>query len=45
MYVKGLGVNQDFKMAMNYYVQSANQGDQYAQYNIGISNSKRNIFN
>lgn len=36
-YHEGLGVTQDQSKAIRWYRKSANQGDKYAQYNLGLS--------
>ncbi len=36
MYYLGLGVPIDYKKAMGYYLQSSNQGDEVATFNMGI---------
>ncbi len=38
MYKAGDGVPQDYKKAMEYYLQAADQGDSDAQYSLGIQN-------
>ncbi len=36
MYKRGLGVPQDYNKAMDYFIKSADQGDESAHRNIGI---------
>jgi uncharacterized protein len=44
MYEDGQGVPQDYHKAMEFYLKSANQGNKFAQYNIGIHLFHSNIF-
>ncbi len=43
IYRFGVGVTQDRTKAMEYCLKSANQGNPFAQYNIGIHSSHSNI--
>ncbi len=36
LYRNGLGVDRNFKKAIYWFTKSANQGNNYAQYNLGI---------
>jgi TPR repeat protein len=36
MYANGQGVAQDYKEAVNWYRKAAEQGDERAQYNLGV---------
>jgi TPR repeat protein len=40
MYSEGLGVNQDYKQAMNWYKKAAEQGSMLAQYDLGLMYGK-----